>query len=212
MRHMNLILAHKKVHRKHVPRTVVVAGPDIMWETDITKVYTDNEWWIYFTAYVDLCSGKIKGRPVSRVSRTREMVEAFDNAILNTFPDPNVSGLIIRSDDGSQFTSHRYEKHLRTLGIMHETLHEHTLEENGHIESYFWRFKEDYIYTRDFINYDEFQKYVGLAANDYNTIRPYLSLNYLTPKEFETAIMNEEFRKGWIGKQMKVKKHVEFLE
>ena len=106
MRHMNLILAHKKVHRKHVPRTVVVAGPDIMWETDITKVYTDNEWWIYFTAYVDLCSGKIKGRPVSRVSRTREMVEAFDNAILNTFPDLNVNGLITRSDNGSQWTSH----------------------------------------------------------------------------------------------------------
>ena len=140
------------------------------------------------------------------------MVESFDNAILNTIPDLNVNSLIIRSGKGSQLTSHGYEKHLRTLGVKHETVHAHTPEENGHIKSYFGRFKEDYIYTRDFINYDEFQKYVGLAANDYNTIRPYLSLNYLTPKEFETAIMNEEFRKEWIGKQMKVKKHVEFLE
>ena len=34
MRHMNLIATHKKVHRKHVPRTIVVARPNVMWETD----------------------------------------------------------------------------------------------------------------------------------------------------------------------------------
>ena len=41
--------------------------------------------------------------------------------------------------------------------------------------------------------------------NDYNTIRPHSSLNYLTPEEFESAIMNEDFRKEWIEKQMNVK-------
>ena len=166
MRHMNLILANKRVYRKHVPRTVVVARPNLMWETDITKVYIDNEGWIYFTAYVDLCSRKIKGYLVSRMSRTGEIIEAFDNAILNTFPDLNASGLIIRSDNGSQLTSQGYEKHLRTLGIKHETIHVHTPEEDGHIESYFGRFKEDYIYTRDFINYDEFSEYIDLAVKD----------------------------------------------
>ena len=40
---MNLTLAHKKVNRKHVPRTIVVARPNVMWETDITKVYIDHE-------------------------------------------------------------------------------------------------------------------------------------------------------------------------
>lgn len=48
--------------------------------------------------------------------------------------------------------------------------------------------------------------------NDYNIIRPHSSLNYLTPEEFESAIKNEGFRKEWIEEQMKVKKHVEFLE
>ena len=118
---MNLTLAHKKVNRKHVPRTIVVARPNVMWETDITKVYIDHECWIYFTAYVDLCSRKIKGYLVSRMSRTREVIEAFDNAILNTFPDLNASGLIIRSDNGSQLTSHNYEKHLKTTAISSPT-------------------------------------------------------------------------------------------
>ena len=126
MRHMNLIARHKKVHRKYVPRTVVVARPNIMWETDFTKIYIEGEGWVHLTAYLDLCSRKIKGHLVSRMSRTAEMIEAVDNALLGTFKDLNVNGLRIRSDNGSQLTSSGYEKHLRKLGIKHETIHAHT--------------------------------------------------------------------------------------
>ena len=31
------------------------------WETDFTKIYIDNEGWVYLTAYLDLCSWKING-------------------------------------------------------------------------------------------------------------------------------------------------------
>ena len=99
MRHLNLIRTRKRVNRKNVPRTVVVARPNIMWETDITKVYIDHDGWVYLTAYVDLCSRKIKGYLVSRMSRTREMIEAIENALLGTFPDLKVNGLRIRSDN-----------------------------------------------------------------------------------------------------------------
>jgi putative transposase len=85
MRHMNLIAMHKKVHRKHVPRTIVVARPNVMWETDFTKIYIEDEGWVYLTAYLDLCSRKIKGYLVSRMSRTAEMIEAVDNALLAPF-------------------------------------------------------------------------------------------------------------------------------
>ena len=127
MRHMNPISTRKNVHRNHVPRTILVARPNIMWETDFTKVYIKGEGWVYLTAYLDLCSRKIKGHLVSCMSRTAEMIEVADNAILGTFPDLNVKGLRIRSDNGSQLTSSGYEKHLRTFGVNHETIHAHTL-------------------------------------------------------------------------------------
>ena len=60
------------------------------------------------------------------MSRTAEMIKAVDNALLGTFQDLNMTGLRIRSDNGSQLTSSGYEKHLRTLGIKHETIHAHT--------------------------------------------------------------------------------------
>ena len=44
--------SHKKVHRKHVPRTMVVARPNVLWETDFTKIYIEGEGWVYLTAYM----------------------------------------------------------------------------------------------------------------------------------------------------------------
>ena len=140
------------------------------------------------------------------------MIEAVDNSILDTFPDLNVNGLRIRSDNGSQLTSSRHEKHLRTLGIKHETIHAHTPEEDGHIESYFGRFKDDCIYTREFASFEAFREYMEWAVSDYNTKRPHSSLNYMTPEEFESAIANKDFRKKWIEKEIGRYKHVELLE
>ena len=59
-----------------------------------------------------------------------------------------------------------YEKHLRTLGIKHETIHAHTPEEDGRIESYFGRFKDDYIYTREFVSFEDFRKYMERSVSD----------------------------------------------
>ena len=179
------LLFHPYHAHEVVPRTIVVARPNIMWETDITKIYIDNEGWVYLTAYLDLRSRKIKGHLVSRMSRTAEMIEAVNNALPGTFQDLNVNGLRIRSDNGPQLTSSGLEKHLRTLGIKHETMQAHTPGENGHIESYLGRFKEDYIYAREFVNFDAFREYIVLAVSDYITRRPHSSLNYMTPEEFE---------------------------
>ena len=60
MRHMNLISTRKKIHKKHVPRKIVVARPNVMWESDFTKIYIKGEGWVYLIAYLDLCSRKLK--------------------------------------------------------------------------------------------------------------------------------------------------------
>ena len=107
------------------------------------KVKRHREGWSYFTACIDLCSRKIKGYLASRMSRSDEMIAALDSAVFSVFPDLEIRGLRIRSDNGSQLTSMKYEDHLRTLGIDHETIHPHTPEEDAFIESYVGHFKED---------------------------------------------------------------------
>ena len=50
------------------------------------------------------------------------------------------------------------------------------------------------------------------AVSDYNTKRPHSSLNYMTPDEFESAILNDDFKKKRIEKEIWRYKHVELLE
>jgi putative transposase len=51
------------------------------------------------------------------------------------------------------------------------------------------------------------------TVSDYNTKRPSCSLNYLTlTDEFEFAILNEDFRKKWIEKEIGRYKHIELFE
>lgn len=78
--------------------------------------------------------------------------------------DMNILHLALRSDNGSQLTSKGYENYLKSLIIYHETIHAHTPEEDGHIESYFGHFKEDNIYSREFIKSsdDSVSIYIGL--------------------------------------------------
>ena len=213
MKEMNLLHGYRKRFRKSVPRTVVVPRPNVFWETDFTKVYIQREGWSYFTAYIDLCSRKIKGYLSSRMSRSDEMIATLDSAVFSVFPDLEIKGLRIRSDNGSQLTSMKYENHLRTLGIDHETIHPHTPEEDAFIESYFGHFKEDYIYSREFNNFEEFKDYMDWAVMDYNSVRPHSSLSYLTPDEFEERIaIDSVFKKKWLDRQIGRYKNVLLLE
>lgn len=136
-----------------------------MWETDFTKVYIAKVGWLYFTVYIGVCPRKIKGHLVSRMSRTDEMISALDSAVLTEFPELHIHNLSIRSDNGSQLTSRRYEEYIRALNISHDRAHANAPEEDGHVESYFGHFKEDYLYVREFSSYDEFKDYIEWAVN-----------------------------------------------
>lgn len=201
MRAMNLIQHTPRRKRNQLPRRILVTETNRMWETDFTKIYIDGEDWTYFLAQIDECSRKINGYLVSRMSRIHETIQSLDNGILEEFPDLVIRNLTLRSDNGSQYTSRKYEEHLRILHIRHETTHPSTPEQNGHMESCFGRFKEDYIYSREFLNFEEFSLYIEWAVHDYNAERPHSSLGYLTPEEFESSKQNTGYREPWIEKE-----------
>ncbi|MEM4104728.1 MAG: integrase core domain-containing protein [Thermoplasmatales archaeon] len=55
--------------------------------------------------------------------------------------------------------------------------------------------------------------YIERTVNDYNSVRPHSSLNYLTPDEFEERIASDNvFRKKWLDKQIGRYKNVLLLE
>jgi transposase InsO family protein len=87
--------------------------PDAAWTADITYVPT-AEGWLYLAVVIDLFSRRVVGWSV-RPSLAKELATS---ALENTFRlrRPG-AGLIHHSDQGSQYTSHRYQQLLRSRGV-----------------------------------------------------------------------------------------------
>ena len=109
---------------------------------------------------------------------------------------------VIRTDNGSQYTSKAFRKSLSVLlGLKLEHIYYNTPEQNGHIESFHKTLKKEYIWPNDFQNYQEAESAIKDAFTDYNQNRIHSALRYLTPYEFisKWKIQQEEKEKKVIN-------------
>jgi putative transposase len=64
--------------------------------------------------------------------------------------------------------------------------------ENGYIESFHGKFREECLNEHWFLNLDDARETIEGWRIDYNRVRPHSSLGYLTPEEFATCYANVE--------------------
>ncbi|EJG7682166.1 IS3 family transposase, partial [Salmonella enterica] len=88
-------------------------GPNQVWVSDVTYLKT-GEGWLYLAAIMDLYSRRIVGWHVDRTMTTslvsRALIKAYN---LRNPPQ----GLVVHTDRGSQYTSHRFQKLLSSYGL-----------------------------------------------------------------------------------------------
>ena len=109
-------------------------------------------------------------------------IQSIVDAVVTAKPD--CSKLIIRTDNGPQYSSKDFRKSVSLLGIKQEFIWHHTPEQNGHIESFHKTLKKEYIWPHEFANYQQAEVILADAFADYNSERIHSSLGYLTPDEF----------------------------
>jgi putative transposase len=67
--------------------------------------------------------------------------------------------------------------------------------ENGYIESFHGKFREECLNEHWFLNLDDARETIEAWRIDYNRVRPHSSLGYLTPEAFATGCANVENKK-----------------
>lgn len=55
------------------------------------------------------------------------------------------STLTLRTDNGSQYISVKFDSAVKTYGVKQEFVHYHTSEQNDHVESFHKSFKKEYV-------------------------------------------------------------------
>ena len=157
-------------------------APDRVWTADITQIWT-GEGWLYLAVVLDLHSRRVVGW-AARPSASRALVvEALTGALRSRRP---AMGLVLHSDQGSQYTSHEYQTLLRRHGIVASMSRRGNCHDNAPTESFFGTLKSEAVHGRRFETQAELRSALfDYIETFYNTRRRHTSLGFLTPVEHE---------------------------
>ncbi|EJG1669878.1 IS3 family transposase, partial [Vibrio parahaemolyticus] len=171
------VISANKLAREFNP-----TAPNQSWVTDITYIKT-HEGWLYLAVVVDLFSRRVIGWSMkSRI--TKELVlDALLMAIWRRSPSQKV---LVHSDQGSQYTSHDWNKFLKQHGLEASMSRRGNCHDNAVAESFFQLLKRERVKrkiysTREDARMDIFE-YIEMF---YNVKRRHGSNNQLSPVEYE---------------------------
>ena len=93
----------------------------------------------------------------------------------------------IRSDNGSEFICAALVDWLPGVGAKSIPVAAGSPWENGYIESFHSRLRDEFLERVDFENVPDAREKGRWYRREYNTVRPHSSLGYATPKEFSAS-------------------------
>jgi putative transposase len=153
--------------------------PNEKWGTDITYIHT-KQGFVYLAVIKDFFDGTILGHALSRDNSIRMVLQAV-HAAANAVPSPD--GVIIQSDQGSQFQSTAYHSLTSQLGIIPSMSRKGNCLDNAPTESFFSQLKEEFIRHIKIKDFQDAVQLVDDYIHFYNHDRIQLKTK-LTPLEF----------------------------
>ena len=187
MRERGLLVTPRRTRarRKKDWSRIVAEQPNQLWQTDMTKVWAGpSVGWAYLVSVIDCCTRDIVGWDLSLRCRTQEAISAVERAVLETMASgPRGCGLVVNTDNGTQFTSTRFLDTLTRLGITHRRTAFNHPEGNGMIERFHRSLKEEEVWLNEYRSLEDARVSIGKWIEEYNHDRPHRALNNRTPRE-----------------------------
>jgi putative transposase len=165
-----------------VKRNFTAAGPNQLWASDITYIWT-GEGWLYLVAILDVYSRQIVGWSMSNRLTQNVAIQALRQALWWRKPLP---GCIFHSDRGSQYAGEAFRTMLRRYGFRQSMSSSGNCYDNAIMETFFHTLKTELVYFERYETRSEAQtsifEYIEVF---YNRQRRHSSLNYKSPVDFE---------------------------
>ncbi|MEH7351679.1 IS3 family transposase [Gottfriedia acidiceleris] len=153
--------------------------PNEKWVTDITYLLFNGKK-IYLSSILDLYNNEIVAYKISERNDLKLVADTLKAAI----KDRDISGLILHSDQGFQYTSIRYNQLLNKYKIRGSMSRKGNCLDNASMESFFSHFKTECFYRYHFETSQEVKIAVNKYIKFYNNKRFQKKLNNLSPIEY----------------------------
>ena len=158
--------------------------------TDITYIPT-QEGWLYLSVMIDLYSRLVVGWESSATMPASLVTKTLDNATYNW--SINTREAIFHSDRGSQYSSKKVRKWLKSNKMQQSMSHRGNCYENAHCESFFASLKAECLPESGYFSSraEARMRIFTYIDGFYNTRRRHSSLNYLSPLDFYHQSLNQ---------------------
>jgi transposase InsO family protein len=169
-------------------RKFEISEPDRVWVSDITYIPTE-EGWLYMAGVLDLCSKRAVGWSMSESLDRTLVIDALTMAYRRRKPG---KGLIHHSDRGIQYASEDYRKLLDDYGMQMSMSRKGNCWDNAPMESFFGTLKRELVHHRRYRTREEARRDIfEYTEIFYNRERLHSSLGYLSPADFEAAVLRK---------------------
>lgn len=153
-----------------------------VWSTDITQIRIRGGW-LYLCVVLDLYSRKVVGWSMKTSLHRQIVLDALMMAIWRRRPKP---GLIIHSDQGSQYGSKDWVDFCNEHGIDNSMSRRGNCYDNAVSESFFANLKKERIRGRKFNSFDDARAEIfEYIEAFYNRKRKHGHCGNLSPEQYE---------------------------
>ena len=159
-------------------------APNRVWVTDITYIRT-YEGWLFLAAVMDLYSRQIVGWATQPTMTADLVLQALVAAVWKRKPP---AGVMIHSDQGSQFTSSAFIGLLQEHSIQVSMDGKGCWRDNVFVERLWKSVKYEEIYLHGYDTVSEVRQALARYFDFYNRRRPHSTLDGQTP---DTAYFNQ---------------------
>jgi putative transposase len=169
-----VVISENKLNREFT-----ASRPNEKWVTDITYVIFNGRR-LYLSVIYDLFNNEVVAYKMSKRNDLKLVIDTVKAAIKKG----DVSGVLLHSDQGFQYTSRQYNQLLQQYNITASMSRKGNCLDNACIESFFSHLKSECLYLHNFETDEEVQNAIHSYIRFYNNKRFQSRLNNLSPVQY----------------------------
>ena len=148
-------------------RNFTTDAPNKVWDTDVTYLIFKSSR-AYLSTIIDLYDRKVIAYKISKHNDNRLVMDTLNEAISKR---KDVTGLILHSDQGFQYTSYEYKAICESHDITISMARKGTPIDDSPIESWHSLLKKETLYNNNITSLEEYIQLVEEWIEFYNTTR-----------------------------------------